>query len=368
MKIYFWQLRISPHQSSFLSQLSVKNEVNLIVHYKTLSKERFNLGWKVPELRNVNIIYSPTRQVIKRIIHDESDSIHVFSSFYHNKMNFYAFLLAVWYKRKLGILAEPYNWFGFKGKIREYREKIFHKMFGDSISFFLAIGNIGVNLYSKAGYNENKIFEWGYFVSQFNLLENDKVDVNKEFIITFIGRLAEGKGLSTLIKSLQNIQQSFVLYIVGDGPLRSYLKQLVTFYELSDKVYFQGILENRRIQETLDFTDLLVLPSDKKDGWGVVVNEALNSGVPVLCSNNCGASTLLKEYWRGSVFEFSNNMELGTELKKRIDEGKLKIETRLRIQQWALDHISCSAAVGYFESIIEYISSKSLSKPAPPWC
>lgn len=65
--------------------------------------------------------------------------------------------------------------------------------------------------------------------------------------------------------------------------------------------HFLGVKTNREVQERMRTGDLLVLPS-LYDGWGTVVNEALQNGMRVLCSDACGASVLLDGCVRGASF------------------------------------------------------------------
>ena len=67
--------------------------------------------------------------------------------------------------------------------------------------------------------------------------------------------------------------------------------------------------------------DLFLLPS-RFDGWGAVVNEALMCGVPVVCSDNCGAAELLGESWRGEVFRTGSAAGLKDILQRWIALGR----------------------------------------------
>lgn len=97
------------------------------------------------------------------------------------------------------------------------------------------------------------------------------------------------------------------LYVIGSGPLKNELNALINSENFRSNgelsIEYCGTMENKQVQSFIANCDILVLPS-VYDGWGAVVNEALIQGTPVVCSEDCGASTLLKDKWRGETFSW----------------------------------------------------------------
>ena len=133
---------------------------------------------------------------------------------------------------------------------------------------------------------------------------------------------------------------------------------------ISKEVTFTGAMDNADAMAYLSKGDLLVLPS-RWEGWGVVVNEALVRGVPVICSSRCGASDLLLGI-RGSIFRADSVRDLGQVLLKRLNSGKLSPETRAGIREWAMRNISGATAANYLLNIPDFISGDG-SRPIAPW-
>lgn len=77
------------------------------------------------------------------------------------------------------------------------------------------------------------------------------------------------------------------LVLCGDGPERGEIERLVQDYDL-DTVRFRGFVQEREVCENLSTTVALILPS-REEPWGLVINEAVSMGVPILSSNVCGA-------------------------------------------------------------------------------
>ena len=80
MTYVFWQNIISMHQSSFLEELAVDNNVILVVE-KDLNKLRKDNGWVVPEMKKITIHISPNQNKILKIIDSNMSAWHLFSGF-----------------------------------------------------------------------------------------------------------------------------------------------------------------------------------------------------------------------------------------------------------------------------------------------
>jgi len=95
------------------------------------------------------------------------------------------------------------------------------------------------------------------------------------------------------------------LHICGDGPLMEELGRQARALGL-DKAVFRGFVQAPEVARTLAESLALILPSTEEQ-WGLVVNEALAMGLPVLCSVNVGARDLLvRTAVNGYVFEPDN--------------------------------------------------------------
>ena len=93
------------------------------------------------------------------------------------------------------------------------------------------------------------------------------------------------------------------LVILGDGVLRSALEREVTERGLTDKVSMPGFKQYEDLPTFYGLAEAFVVPSISEQ-WGLVVNEAMASGLPVLVSNRCGcAADLVREGINGYIFD-----------------------------------------------------------------
>lgn len=125
----------------------------------------------------------------------------------------------------------------------------------------------------------------------------------------YVGRLSPEKSLETLIQAFAKVLAKFPrakLVLVGDGVSRESLATLVTSLGIHESVLFLGRKEGGELYKEYSMATCLVLPS-LSEPWGLVVNEALAFGCPVLVSDACGCvPELVVEGRTGLVHEPGN--------------------------------------------------------------
>jgi glycosyltransferase involved in cell wall biosynthesis len=120
--------------------------------------------------------------------------------------------------------------------------------------------------------------------------------------LLYCGQLTARKNVGSLIESLANFGPDQVrLRVVGEGPLATDLQEMAV--KVAPEVVFEGFTQRHELVGFYAKADLLVLPS-YEEVWGLVVNEALACGTPVLVSRNCGcACDLVRDGRNGSTFK-----------------------------------------------------------------
>ncbi len=129
----------------------------------------------------------------------------------------------------------------------------------------------------------------------------------------FVGRLAEEKNLKLLLgaysKAKSQSSAPWGLILVGDGSMKSEITDYIEKEKL-DGVIVTGGVSWLEVPEWLSLADVLILPS-YSEPWGLVVNEALVCGLPVIVSEKCGcAADLVEEGENGYLFDPYNTDEL----------------------------------------------------------
>jgi len=117
----------------------------------------------------------------------------------------------------------------------------------------------------------------------------------------YVGRLSPEKGLKTLLQAWHRLRTSIPLQIIGDGPMRAELQQMVSQSNLSD-VLFTGLLSSEETRSRIRSARLLVLPSECYENFPMTVVEAFSCGTPVVCSRLGAMQEIVNDHSNGLHF------------------------------------------------------------------
>lgn len=150
-------------------------------------------------------------------------------------------------------------------------------------------------------------------------------------VVLYLGRLEESKGLGYLIEAFAMLpRDDTVLIIVGDGSWRARLEAQSHRSRLSGRVRFAGYVPPEETLPYYALADVFVLPSitvrTGKEPWGLVVNEAMNQGVPVVATDAVGAAAggLVQDGVNGFVVPERDSVALSQAIKRILDDGELR--------------------------------------------
>lgn len=137
-------------------------------------------------------------------------------------------------------------------------------------------------------------------------------DQGEKKVILSVGRLAEKKGITYLIDAMRDVDA--LLVIVGDGPLKMELeKQGRDINQMAgwNKIQFLGAKTHMELQKIYASADVFVCPSitardGDQEGFGLVMLEAMTSGLPVVASNSGGISQLIEDNVNGLLCKEKN--------------------------------------------------------------
>lgn len=144
--------------------------------------------------------------------------------------------------------------------------------------------------------------------------------------ILFSGQLIPRKGVDLLLEAFAGVARRHPaarLLILGDGPERAQYAQAVPA-DLAGRVLFLGHKQPAELPGVFARADLFCLPS-RHDGWGVVVNEALGAGLPLVLSDAVGAGRDLVEPGRnGLIFPSEDVAALAGALERVVGDAGLR--------------------------------------------
>lgn len=143
-------------------------------------------------------------------------------------------------------------------------------------------------------------------------------------MIFYVGRHAEQKGIEHLLYGFKKFLEDgeAELVIGGDGYMRESLEEFTEMLEIEEKVYFVDYIPSEELGDYYSAADLFVSPSINEP-FGLTITEALESGTPVLATEN-GVSEVSSEF----IIETSPDSE---EIAEGIKEG-LKIDSEVEVE------------------------------------
>jgi glycosyltransferase involved in cell wall biosynthesis len=243
---------------------------------------------------------------------------------------------------------------------RPFYISMLHKFYFKLFDAFLAIGRENSRFYCEAGVQKHRIKLAGYFVDNKNFKERVKdirgtrkslrrdwgiPDNNTCFV--FVGKLEPKKRVLDFITSIgiaRDRGARVSALIVGTGEQMALAESLCL--ERSLPVTFAGFLNQSEMPKAYVVADVLVLPSDYGETWGLVVNEAMATGLPAIVSDCIGsANDLVRNGETGLVFPFGDVTRLADALLQLADDLPLRRKMGEAAQALVMSKYSITRAV-----------------------
>jgi len=154
--------------------------------------------------------------------------------------------------------------------------------------------------------------------------------------LLFVGRLVREKGVSELLSAYSQMSESlraeFGLVFVGDGPLRSQLQERAASIT-PGTIHFAGFAHREQLPAYYALAEFLVLPT-YTDTWGLVVNEAMACGLPVILSEAAGcAADLVTKDWNGRLVPSGDIASLAAAMTSVASQPDLRLAMSGNSQQ-----------------------------------
>jgi glycosyltransferase involved in cell wall biosynthesis len=199
----------------------------------------------------------------------------------------------------------------------------------------LAIGYYAPADLRTIGAFADRIWKWGYFVDVSPAPPASVPD--RPLKILWVGRLLDWKKVDVLLKAVANIQYCSWFgecLIVGDGPERGKLEKLGNTLKLEPgAVRFLPSVPFDEVRHLMRESDVYVLSSNRKEGWGAVAGEAMAEGCVLVANAEAGsAQELIIDGESGFLYQDGNVAQLVSLLERLGSDQALRV--RLRQQAW----------------------------------
>jgi glycosyltransferase involved in cell wall biosynthesis len=235
-----------------------------------------------------------------------------------------------------------------------------HRRYFSLCDAFLAIGQANADLYRSAGAPESRIVTAGYFVDNDRFarsavaLGGERVAIRRAWSIpedavcfAFVGKLEPKKNVLHALEGLHLARERgkpVHALVVGTGEQMQAARAFCEAHGLPAS--FAGFLNQTEIPRAYVAADALILPSDFRETWGLVVNEAMATGLPAIVSDRVGsAHDLVVDGDTGLVFPYGDIEALAESIAYLTDSQEMRLTMGRSAQHRIASRYSIECAV-----------------------
>ena len=329
MKVLYMVNVPAPYMVDYFNELGKYCDLTVIFE-KSTSTER-DKSWEDYNFVNfkgiilsgistaVDMAFCP--QVIKYLKRDQYDFI--FSSAMATPTG----ILAIMYMtfRKIPFYLESEGGFAKSGRgIKENLKKFIMR----GAKGYFSTTPIGDEYFIQYGAEPNKIYKYPFTsLYQKDILTQplsacekrqlrEKLNMREQKVIISVGQFIYRKGFDLLIEASQKLNDEVGIYIVGGMPTEEYLEMQEKLN--AQNVHFVGFKRKDELAEYYMASDLFVLPT-REDIWGLVINEAMSYGLPVITTDRCIAGMELVDDSNGRIIPSGKVDELAGAIIKLLE-------------------------------------------------
>lgn len=167
-----------------------------------------------------------------------------------------------------------------------------------------------------------------------------QLGMEEEKIILTIGQFIHRKGFDVLLKAVPDLKPGTGVYFVGGQPTEEYL-QMQRDGNLSN-VHFVGFRNKEALAKYYQAADVYVMPT-REDIWGLVINEAMANGLPVVSTDRCVAALdLVEDGVNGYIVPVENADALAEKLNRTLesDTRAMGIASLEKIRPYTIENMA----------------------------
>lgn len=369
MKITFYSNFLTHHQLPFCLEMYKKygedfkfvsmekiNQERISLGYKDMdndypfvlkayeSKEKYNEATELAVDSDIVIAGStPTDDYIKERLKQDKITFRYYARIFYN-----------------GVLSI----FDFENSKKVYDRHLKYKK--NKNLYLLCASSYGPNDFNELGMYKNKCFKWGYFPETkiYNVEDLLKQKENEKIEIIWVGRFIKEKHPEYVVKLAQKLKEknyNFEIKMIGNGELLEKTKSQIEKYNLTNQIKLVGAVKSDKVRSYMEKANIFICTSDKNERWGVVLNEAMNSGCAVIAYKGIGGVPfLIKNNENGLAYTSLDDFYKKT--MKVMDDKALREKLSKNAYKTISEVWTAKVAVQNFEKLVKSIID---GKPNP---
>lgn len=306
MKFVFISNFLTHHQRPFVEEMNKLEGVSLLfIETGKMPEHRKALGYR-DEASAYSVRYEEVRDAIHDVI--QTCDVLITGGVYPEFIR-----IANQYQKTVYVFSERI----FKDEgitVRHMLQQLKYCRFRSVLkkAYLFCCGAFVLADYRAAGLFKERAYQWGYFPAfQPHLPESLIARKNKREIL-WCGRFLSWKHYDDAIEAVFRLKNEGVdvsMTMIGVGEKLEHAEKLVSDYHLQDNVRFRGAMPPEKVREYMERAGIFLFTSDRWEGWGVVINEAMNSGCAVVASDAAGSVPLMISHENNGVIYPSGNID-----------------------------------------------------------
>lgn len=356
-KIVFLNYIPSPYRVDFFNELNKFCDLTVIFYYPGMPNTPWQDFEKKREFKHVFLFEKASKlrgiiNLLKLLKRHKQDTIVI------GGYAMAAEIIAIFFLKffKINFILNSDGGFVTHG----FFKTILKKRLIQSATYWLSTGVNTTKTLLYYGAKTSNIFEYHFSSIRKNEVLSDvlndstitklknelKLETNI-FYIVFVGQLVQRKGVDVLLKSLAFIDDKKIeIIIIGAGEEENSLKEYLNIQKDSNKVHFLGKLSKDLVLKYLKVSDFFVFPS-REDIWGLVLNEAIANGLPIISTSRVGSAySLISPSKNGFIIDADNPIILAETINRLVlkdlilmKKNSIAIAQKYTIEQMVQDHL-----------------------------
>ena len=251
----------------------------------------------------------------------------------------YAFVITKLLLKNIAVIVEQWEDYKPSSSVMSYYKKLGYFLIKKADTVFVHGQSQREFVTNHIGRKKRKTVVLPFLSRRPKSLESESVN-NNGIIILYFGRIIEQKGLDVLIEAFNQIETTKKAKLVICGGIDDNFfwnkSEAITYYErckqlalYNENIVFTGQVDPKQKDDYFKKADVFVHPhklfNNKNDGWGLVINEALSHGLPIITTPRVGStSTLVHNQKNGFIVEPSNADALKEKISILIEDDTLR--------------------------------------------
>lgn len=337
LKVLFVTNLPSPYRVEFFNYLS--NECELTICYERLSASDRNKEWKGKSNKQYEEIYLNCRPILSEssfgwsVIHEICKKRYDRVILTNYASPSIAMAILICKLKKINYILEYDGGFNINGNEKKLKRVLKSLLINgaechlttcsEHKNYLLSLGvkEKLINIYPFTSLSEKDVLKTPVTVNYKKKIKSDLKIPDKKIVLT-VGQFIRRKGFDLLFKAIKETKEEAEYYFIGGEPTEEYI-QFIEQNQLKN-IHFINFINKEELRRYYEAADLFVFPT-REDIWGLVVNEAMAAGLPVISSDKCiAALEMIVNGLNGYIYKINDVYELANKIDVVLKNNELR--------------------------------------------